>query len=257
MKRLITVSVVAGVMLCVVTTSKAAFISWGTAFELTSDTQINVSGGTIRAYNGGTGDITATIGGKSVTFLGVDNGGSTFDRVVSDPNDITYGQTNAAASVPFASSDLDLYSPSTGNANLDDVIDSQIVADGTGVGVDATTILLEDLIDGQLYRLQIVGAGHDDKFRADYVDGLEGDVAFGLGRWRDLDADTVFHVPSIIGTFTADGTTEDLNIFVDATGKSPGFSALILTAVPEPGTLCLAALGIVSVFTPHRRSCKK
>lgn len=254
MKKVFAASVALAAMLCTFSISNAASITWGTAFELISDTQIDVSGGTVRAFNGGTGDINVTIGGKSVTFLGADNGGGSFDRIISEPADISYGQTNAAGVVPWASSDLDLYSPSTGNTDLDNVLDSQLVADGSAVGIDAITILLENLTLGHFYRVQIVGAAQDDKFRADYVDGLEGDVAFGLGRWRDLDTDAAFHVPSIIGTFTADGTTEDLNIFVDATGKSPGFSALILTAVPEPGTFCLAALSTIGVMILRKRN---
>ena len=253
MKKMLLTVFMVHLMVGHVSLTNATPVTWGTAFELTSDSQIDVSGGTVRAYNGGTGDVTATLSGKSVTFLGVDNGGSSFDRIVSDPADIAYGQTNAASTVPWASSDLDLYTPSTGNADLDTVLDSQIVADGSGVGVDALTILLENLSVGQLYRVQIVGAAHDDKFRADYVDGLEGDTAVGLGRWRDLDSDAVYHVPSIIGTFTANSTTEDINIVVDVTGKSPGFSALLLTAVPEP-TSASIALAACAMLVPLRRT---
>ncbi len=288
-------SFVAGVALAA-SVASAGTITWGTPFELVSDADIDLTYPVVYALNAGdttnnarilTGTapaspLVATIGGKSVSFDGVEGKygldsafgqlgfvfesfGDATSNLAGGSENVTFGvSTPRTVPLPQVSVDKDptslasegrIYSTSTGNAELDTILNSQVFFDGRSVGFSALNISLNNLSPGQQYQVQIVAAA-DSRPASSSVpsvvtlnDGGGNSVA-GLSGFADLDGDTILHVTSVLGTFTADGTSQPINAVLQAQ-RNGGVSAIIVTAIPEPASL--AGLALSASFLTRRR----
>jgi hypothetical protein len=143
-------------------------------------------------------DTTATdlIGGSSITFV---------------PKQ--YPGSNSNAMGTFFTGD----GGTTGNAELDTVYDTH------GWAPEGTAITLEGLTAGEVYKVQLLGAGDTraccDTRNQAASDG-QGNVSGDFGRGNS----------SVVGTFTAGGETQDIQIISGTdNGVDPGLSGYIVT----------------------------
>ena len=153
------------------------------------------------------------------------------------------------------------YSVGTGNDELDSVLSSQLFMDSRsslGAGADdfsagAIGISLNDLMEGTAYQVQIIGGADDRQFDVDpavidpdymaestsnavspiatLVDEL-GNRVEDLGSFLDLDNDGDGHVTSVLGTFVADGTSQQIEMLLQR-GRNVGLSAILLSEAGE------------------------
>ncbi|MEM9345941.1 MAG: PEP-CTERM sorting domain-containing protein [Planctomycetota bacterium] len=203
-------------------TSQAAAISWGTATDVSTgignSSDVSTVGTLVEAYNAVSGDPTVnttdqTVNGVLFVATGdlLDNGGT----ATTDLSPSTNGgdpEYDALVSRPDFGNGTDLVTLTLGEG------DGNGTADGGG-----------DLIIGREYLIQIW-----------YVDEVFDDrvTPVGDGNGNTVDLNDQF----VIGTFTADGDTQDITL------ASPGFGNAHITAyqireVPEPGSLALFGLG--------------
>lgn len=193
----------------------AAPISWGTAIDNTAALPVN-NGLVIEAVNVGGG---AVAGVNGMNFVAGDAADPSSSDVVT-----ALGAGNSTASAV----------PATGDVGFDTVLDSHRWAT-TGGGASAT-VTLAGLTNGTQYQIQLgmsdsrgCCAGRDYTFNS--AGGVASDV-FARG-------DNV----SFIGTFTANGTTQDVIITNGANSSDAGLSFYVLSEVPEPASLALLGLG--------------
>jgi hypothetical protein len=198
-----------------------AEVNWGPVFELQTLTDLDLSGTNIRAFNGGYDSV--TVGGVLFNpFSGIQAG-----EVTGQP----LGQnTTAAGAINSFGGEAGIYSPDTGDANLNTLLDTHLWTDAA---VDMTTTLT-DLTPGQWYRVQIVAPADDrvvsnlrDRFRT--VDATRVIPHFG-----DVDGDGQRHVTTVIGTFQATGATADI---VTSGPWGGGWSALTVAEISDPADL--------------------
>jgi hypothetical protein len=209
---------------------EASFGVLGTPFETFGDAVDHVHG---QSFN--------------VTF-NVRNGRSVdTPQVVFDPTLATL----------FDPTEEDDYSVTTGNAGLDFLLDSTVFMDsraslGAGVAMEsagALEIYLNNLSVGTTYQVQVIGGADDRRFASDPLiidpnyaststgngvspigtlsDGLGNTVA-NVGAFLDLDSDGLGHVTTVLGTFTADSATQQIDFLLQR-GRNAGISAVILT----------------------------
>lgn len=223
---------------------------------------------------------TVTISGTAIPFEGIETVygaasqfgslgsifetfGDAIDHVQSVGGNVTFSTTaTRTVSKPQVSFDLAdapslglrAYDIGTGNADLDAILASQVFFDGRGIGTSALNISLNNLTPGQPYQLQLIGpaaqAGRARVSQATANDGLGNTVA-GLAGQLDLDGDSVLHVTTVVGVFTADSTSQVVNVVL-AADRNSGISGLILTTVPEPSTALLAAAAAVGGVARRR-----
>ena len=196
-------------------------MNWGPVFELQTLADLDLSGTNIKAFNGGYDSV--TVGGVLFNPFG----GTQFGAVTGQP----LGQNTTAADVINSfGGEAGIYSPDTGDANLNTLLDTHL---WTEAAVDMTTTLT-DLTPGQWYRVQIVAPADDrvvsnlrDRFRT--VDGTRVIPHFGV-----VDADGQRHVTTVIGTFQATGETADI---VTSGPWGGGWSALTVAEIDDPADL--------------------
>ena len=159
------------------------------------------------------------------------------------------------------------YTPATGNSDLDSVLESQVFMDsrfalkandpGTGqpfvteLTAGTIEIYLNNLTPGTDYQVQVIGGADDRTFFLDqnvidptYMetsfnnnsispigtlsDGIGGNKVENIGSFLDLDNDGIGHVTTVLGTFTADSVTQQIDFLLQR-GRNAGISAIILT----------------------------
>lgn len=227
----------------------AATINWGAAFELISLSDLDLSKPFIRGANGGN-DAGVVVGG--VTFDNYES--PAFGAVTLEPLWLTSASDGAALN-SFSQTDIDLYDPATGDAGLDTLLATTTFTDGPTV-----TYTLNGLTVGQDYQIQITGQADSRPGFLNQVtdiDGGDGGGGVSVHRYTDLDLDTVPHVTTAIGTFTADAATQTFT----AGGPSAGFSALVVSSddgpfgIPEPSTLVMVGLATVVATMIRYRPC--
>ncbi len=199
------------------------------------------------------GDAVDHLSGQSnnVTF-GIRN-----HRTVPIPQ-VTFDPTPATEFDPPEEAD---YSIATGNTGLDSILDSIVFMDSRrslGSGETESTagaleIYLNNLEVGKQYQVQIIGGADTRQFDSDPAvidpsyqanstgngvspigtlsDGL-GNMVTNVGAFLDLDGDEVGHVTTVLGTFTADSTTQQLDFLLQR-GRNAGISAVILLEAAE------------------------
>ena len=204
------------------------------------------------------GDATDHLLGESFNVTFNVRNGRTVDipQVVFDPTPATL----------FDPPENDDYSIDTGNNDLDFLLDSQVFMDSraglrhrengdpegallfTEAEVGAIEIYLNNLTIGTMYQVQVIG-GADDRTRntPEGLDPLFGEEVFNnrdvgpigtlsdgqgnlvenVGSYLDLDEDGLGHVTTVLGTFTADATTQQIDFLLQR-GRNAGISAVIL-----------------------------
>ena len=151
----------------------------------------------------------------------------------------------------------DNYSIGTANDVLDSILDSQVFMDSRaslGAGfpeedAGALEIFLNNLTVGTDYQVQIIGGADNRVSKSDPLtidpsymasstgkdvspygtlsDG-HGNTVTNVGAHLDLDSDNMGHVTTVLGTFTADNTTQQIDFLLQR-GRNAGISAIILT----------------------------
>ena len=294
---------------CVLTTpvASSAPVSWGTAFELESESDIDLSYGPIvYAVNGGDNignedfidpndlpsipdPLVVSIGGTPVSFEGIDavyglaasfgqlgfpfeTFGDATDHIHGsgpDGSNVTFWVENErtvdipqvnfdpAPATLFNPTEFGTYSVATGNSALDSLLDSQVFMDSRqslGVGwaqpqAGTLEIILHNLTIGTDYQVQVIGGADDRGFVFDpnivdpnylpadigsvvspigtLFDSL-GNSVTNVGSFLDIDGDGSGHVTTVLGTFTADATSQQID-YVLQRGRNVGVSAIILT----------------------------
>lgn len=208
----------------------AASVTWGPVFEIFSTSDIDTTGEVVAAVNGGpanAADITVDVGGTPITFV------SPAPTILTNAN---FG----AGGIPELAS--------TGNAELDQVFESHTWTDGdqsvaTGT---PTPIALDGLINGQEYQLQFFSSADGRGCCSartmqllDTPDGTGNQSDF-LARASDLTTSGMLRANSVIGTFTADSSTQSVWLANDTvTSNDVSTSGYILSAIGEIITLDL------------------
>ena len=224
MKRKKLISI--GVLFGGIALSQAATVSWGPVGSGIQVGDLITDGSPYAAVNGGSD----TAGGA----------------VTIGDNVFTVGPINSAVAGAVSNTgNGGFYSPSSGDAGLDIIMDSHTyisTANPGGIGqIDIP------VTPGNSYLVQFIGVGDDRGCCAtrtqsvnDGNGNFSGDLTRGTGDW-------------VVGSFTADGASQ--SFFVSG-ANDPGLSGLIvrdLGAVPEPGTALLSFAGLLGLALRRRR----
>jgi len=204
----------------------AAAITWNTPFDI--------------SQTAGADDLIA--GGTIVTALNLGenpSGGFPTVSVTNSTETIVFTSDNTM--MPANASGT-FYGNPTGNTDLDKILDSHGYRGG---GAGTQLITLTGLTINTPYLIQAVGAADTRSCcsgRTQTLEDLEAvpNVSGAFSRGG---------VGSVVGTFTADAVTQDMNL---VGGNDPGLSLLLVREVPEPATLALAAVGLLGLRRRRR-----
>lgn len=236
------------------------------------------------------------IGGQTVNFEGIDTlygtasefgalgfvfetFGDADDHFLGQNFNVTFGTTNfRTVSDPQVSLDLAdtntgdprTYGRSTGNSDLDRLLNSQVFVDGRTSAGAQLNISLNNLTPSTAYQIQLIGAADDRDDSAASIDPLAdlgtnsgsispimiaddglGNTANNLSGLLDLDNDGIGHVTSLIGTFTADSTSQPINLTMTR-GRNGGISGLVVSVIPEPASAALVGLSGTTMLRRRR-----
>ncbi len=182
-----------------------AGIIWQAPFNITSVGSIDTNGTLVTAIN-------ATSGGDSPT---VNVGGE----------NITFTASGIAPSNTGTGTFFTGGGGTTGNADLNTVLNSHSYSGGTW------SIQLTGLTTGADYQIQLIGAG-DTRGCCSSRNQRGGDAESPENVSGDFSRSGV---GSVIGSFTASGTTQTINILAGINnGVDPGLSAYLLRSVAPP-----------------------
>ncbi len=211
-------------LVCLATPAPAAVITWGTVDGTDAIVDISDNGTLVNAYNAGGG------GDKLVN-------GTTFAAANSDP---------------LGSAITGFLSGTVAGFTSADPIYTLISAVSYGGGAGVTTVPLQNLEAGKQYEVQIFFADRRAASKMqDYGDGEGG----GLGNSVRLQGGTDigdFMGQNVIGTFTADSTTQSLTMDPPVVGNSH-INAYQVREVPEPATMSLLALGGIAMLRRRKK----
>ena len=224
----------------------AAEISWGTAFDIETEADIDVSNEIVRAVNVADPAAVEEIevefaDGVTVEF----EAEHTFEFNVELDEIFGAGGSVTGTSNFYSGQDAGL---TTDNFELDDILNSHGWA-GAAPGSGVAVLELQDLTVGQGYQIQLIGAA-DDRGCCEYrqmeiwnedeepVTSADGSELW-FGRSNDFDQDDERGPGSVIGTFTADADTQQIWLVGTAefddgnegfgNGNDPGLSAYVLS----------------------------
>ncbi|QYM80232.1 PEP-CTERM sorting domain-containing protein [Horticoccus luteus] len=228
--------------------ASAAAVIWDTPTTLAGDTDVLTTGSLVAAFNLGVDGGTTTVNGVTFENALNPNYGSTTWAVGTGAGSLTFSGATLYSGDPFGvgSSPYSLLS-----AEYQTLLGSALWNDSFSGTQVAVTI--GGLTPGQTYYVQFwsndprsYGVNRDTTFSAANGTTLEqntGSGYGGLGQW-------------VTGTFTADGTTQD----IFATGTGSGSNATMInayqlrtTAIPEPATTAMLAGAAVLGATFWRR----
>lgn len=194
--------------------------------------------------------------------------GDAIDHLAGGTENVTFNTTDTRTvaipqvtidKLPTTLSSVDgeerTYGVSTGNSQLDVLLNSQVFFDGRNVGSSALNISLNNLEAGMQYQVQLIAAA-DSRTGSNVpstvtLDDGEGNSIAGLSGFADLNNDGNSHVTTVIGTFTADSSSQLINAVLEDK-RNGGISGLIVTQVPEPTSLALLAFGGLLVARRRR-----
>ncbi len=196
----------AAILLTVSGVVPAASIDWSDA-QATSGMSDLIDGTPVAALNGSEFDVTVS----GITFVSY-NLGSGFTEDVYAANSSAGGITT------------------TGDANFDTLIQSQTYGGGV-----STTVPLTGLTDGTSYQVQVFWNEQRDLWGLDsrvmtYGDGLGNniDLASGIPGGQGDD-----YGQFAIGSFDADGTTQDLALITNGFGNAHFNAILVMEVTPK------------------------
>ena len=183
-----------------------AEITWEAPFNITSANSIDTNGTLVTAVNAtndGNGP-TVSVGGENINFTAS-----------------AIGPSNTSTGSFFTGG-----GGSTGNTQLDTVLNSHSYSGGGGWSLQLT-----GLAPGADYQIQLIGAG-DTRGCCSARNQRGGDGESPENVSGDFSRSGV---GSVIGTFTAGGTTQTINILSGLNnGVDPGLSAYLLRSVAPP-----------------------
>ena len=196
----------------IASSASAAVITWGTATDVGTavgnSSDVSVTGSLVEAFNAQPNDATAA----NVTVNGV-----------------TFVGTTALLNLdPKNGEGVDISAGTHGGDAAYDALLSELEFGGS----PAATIVIGGgaLLSGSQYEVQV--------WFVDDRDGFDQRVMrYGDGNGNTVDLNDQFSS----GTFTADGTTQDLTLVATNMGQSH-ITAYQVRAIPEPGTLGMVAL---------------
>lgn len=243
MKHILTTLAAAGTMMMVAGTSQAAVTaSFGTATAINSNDDIINPGNVIRAVNLGGPATNVTVGSNVINFdpTGVNlNGGAAFS------NDQFFVDDNTAAGVVTGGNGIDI------NQASDDT---------------EFHLVLDSFIDNKNFYFEFTGlsagtyylqAFHSDDRGSSDRNGVSFDIMTNPGGGFDELLIDSFSYSSTTATFQS----EYVVATIELTGSSDSFAfqrtgrnwnALVLTQVPEPGSLALLGLGGLCLLRRRR-----
>jgi hypothetical protein len=236
---LVICSVLGGGFLCDAKAAPVNFVPGGTVGEFIDSNSIDLSlGHLIYAVNASrSGDNQTVMVGTTPVF---------FENVVDTPN-VTQGSGST-----FNGAIGQLYTTATDQAALDEVLNSHGFNDAAPV-----TLTLHNLTIGQNYRVQLIGPADTRSCcsaRHHTIASVDGGTPGDISRLQDPSGDSVPHVLTAVGDFTADATSQALTL---AGPNNAGYSALILTsdrpAIPEPTSLAMFAIAGFAVLASASR----
>jgi hypothetical protein len=210
----------------------AAPITWSPATNISGDTDVSTDGTLVAAFNIGAPDVpTTTVNG--VTFTGLGLSGKTFTS-----GNFTFSHSNPNASFLFNDNDGSTNPPfSTLSAPYQALLSS--IAGGAPF-----TLTINGLTVGRGYEFEWWSS-----VSAQPLSGILDTATAGNG--VSLNIDTTGQVGGIgqfaIGTFTADGPAEVIQFTGGPLTFLDGFELRDVSAVPEPSSLALLALGGAAV----------
>lgn len=254
-------AIVAGLAGCLMPTVHAAplaDITWGTATNISGDSDVDTTGTLVYAYNfGSSSSATAqTINGVSFQPFVVLNDLS---------NSSTTGHVTITENPGYLASDLNVGSVTTPFSNLSAGYQSLLSSEVYASQFATIRVDLGGLTPGTDYRLQL---WTNDAAMTPYIPGFprylfENTFSSGSVNSVTLDSNTSNVVGGlgqyVIGTFTASGVTASFTLTGSGTGldQLPLLNALQVRAVPEPSTYAMALAGLASgVFAMWRRSSR-
>ena len=214
--------------LALIAPTSAASINWGAAQDVSGAADVNNSKVTIEAVN-----LTPDSGVPGSTTV----------------NGVTFTHDNTLMGLAGGNG---LMTSDTGDAGLNNLMNSVDHGDSLVANPWVLQVGGGNLVAGNQYDIQLFYSDNRgfaaSNWGQNYSDGAGNSVnlnANGANR----------HGQHVTGTFTADGTTQTLSITGGGPPGEPHLSAYQIRGVPEPTTLVLAGLGLVSLgFVGRRRN---
>ncbi|MDR1281759.1 MAG: fibronectin type III domain-containing protein [Opitutaceae bacterium] len=264
-KRLRFLACAGAVSLLATLSSQAAVITWGTAQNITGDSDVSTTGSLVYAINfGGRADATNPVAGGSawgavsptingVTFLGGDT---------EDDLRVQSGMFSTSGATDWTRSDRKgNVAPYTSlSAHYQILLQSSIQqsADEATVTDSTFTLTLEGLTEGNTYQVQIWANDSNSAWR-----GQNSVTLAAGGNSVSLDynvSDTVGGLGQyVLGSFTATATTQEITFTSALSDRRAIVNALQLrdlSNIPEPGTCAIvitSLAGIAAVCLRRRR----
>lgn len=225
-----TKSIFLALVLCLTATSFATAnpIAWGTVTGISGDTDVSTHGTLVAAFN---------FNGAATTVNGVSF--QPFPALGPGPNSFTVGNYNLASGFFGAFADSSSATPPF--SSLSSAYQSLL---GTvAPSIDNMTLTLNGLVVGQLYEIQFWSNNSADKFGfgvfVSDVSAVADHVFLRAGGSSSLGS-------YVIGTFTADTTSKQINLGPDEVAYVNGFQLRALNVtqaeVPEPASVIIWSL---------------
>ncbi len=220
--------------LSAVSTAQAGLITWGTAQNITGDSDVSLQGTLDHAYGGASA---ATVNGVSFTNSFVLSGWAPGTNLATAGSDTFHFNDNSAN---INKSGAHYGSASSPFASLSSSYQTLLRYGVYGDYAATTTYTLGGLTDGQPYLVQL------------WVNDSRG---LAVGRTQILDGTTTMAYNAgaaegstgqyVTGTFTAAGTSQSFTILGNVCQQ---INAIQLRAIPEPSTLALLATGLIGLL---------
>ncbi|MGI9176888.1 MAG: PEP-CTERM sorting domain-containing protein [Pirellulales bacterium] len=227
------------------TVASAAPIVWGSPQTVSGDTDVSTAGTAVYAYNlGAAGVSSTTVNG--VTFLPF-----VFPAANVFINTATTGSVTFRESPGALTSFSNLGTGTGSYAGLSAAYKLLLDYGGSASVLPTITGTLGGLTNGQQYQIQW-WASNAAQTPGAFGTTMDATVADAATSPVTLDTNTTNTVGGlgqyVLGTFTANGTTQVFTLDGDPTGgdfnKSPLINAFQVRAVPEPSTCCMALAGL-------------